>query len=108
MDHLREGIGLVGYAQKKPIDEYKREGFAMFQDLMTRISKESVTTFFRAQFSAEPPRPEPERKVQRDLAYTHGDASEERAARSEQLKRLPNWGKKRGGKKSRRQPAAGR
>jgi preprotein translocase subunit SecA len=108
MDHLREGIGLVGYAQKKPIDEYKREGFAMFQDLMTRIGKESVTTFFRAQFSAEPPRPEPERKVQRDLAYTHGDASEERAARSEQLKRLPNWGKKRGGKKARRQPAAGR
>jgi hypothetical protein len=46
--------------------------------------------------------------VQRDLAYTHGDASEERAARSEQLKRLPNWGKKRGGKKARRQPAAGR
>jgi preprotein translocase subunit SecA len=105
MDHLREGIGLVGYAQKKPIDEYKREGFAMFQDLMSRISKESITTFFRAQFSAEPPRPiEEERKVQADLAYSHGDGGA--AERSAQLKRLPNWGRK-GRKRQRGQPQAG-
>jgi preprotein translocase subunit SecA len=34
MDHLREGIGLRGYAQKDPIVEYKREGFAMFEAML--------------------------------------------------------------------------
>ena len=104
MDHLREGIGLVGYAQKKPIDEYKREGFAMFKDLMTRIGTECVTTFFRAQFSAEPrPVEPPERKVQRDLAYSHNDGSG--GAKPQQARKLANWGKK-GRKKARPQAEA--
>ncbi|MDH5752628.1 MAG: preprotein translocase subunit SecA, partial [Deltaproteobacteria bacterium] len=91
MDHLREGIGLVGYAQKKPIDEYKREGFALFEDLMFRISKEGVSTFFRAHFSTEAPRPE-QRKVQEDLAYTHGDADD--AGKPSKAQKLANWGRK--------------
>ncbi|MEG2004561.1 MAG: preprotein translocase subunit SecA [Bilophila sp.] len=37
MDHLRDGIGLRGYGQRDPKLEYKREGFAMFQDLLVRI-----------------------------------------------------------------------
>ena len=32
MDMLREGIGLVGYAQKKPLDEYRKQAFEMFSD----------------------------------------------------------------------------
>ena len=75
MDHLREGIGLVGYAQKKPIDEYKRAGFDMFSDLMFRISKEAVTTFYRAQFGREQPAPVARREV--ELDYTHGEFPEE-------------------------------
>ena len=71
MDHLREGIGLVGYAQKKPIDEYKRAGFAMFQDLMFRISKEAVTTFFRAHFGLNAPRREARKEA--SLSFLHGD-----------------------------------
>ena len=106
MDHLREGIGLVGYAQLKPIDEYKREGFAMFEDLMARISKECVTTFFRAQFSAEPPRAEQERKVQADLAYSHGDEPADGSAKPQQVRKLPNWGKKRSGGRKRQRQAA--
>jgi preprotein translocase subunit SecA len=31
MDHLKEGIGLRGYAQKNPLNEYKREGFDLFR-----------------------------------------------------------------------------
>ena len=37
MDHLRDGIGLRGYGQKDPKQEYKKEGFAMFQDMVYRI-----------------------------------------------------------------------
>ncbi|MBN1364857.1 MAG: preprotein translocase subunit SecA [Syntrophaceae bacterium] len=37
MDHLREGIGLRGYAQKDPVREYQREGYEMFLDMISRI-----------------------------------------------------------------------
>jgi len=49
MDHLREGIGLRGYGQKNPKLEYKREGFAMFQDMMFSIYTESVKRLFSVQ-----------------------------------------------------------
>ena len=35
MDHLKEGIGLRGYAQKNPLTEYKKEGFSLFSNLMS-------------------------------------------------------------------------
>src|SRR5258708_11748921 len=34
MDHLKEGIGLRGYAQQNPLVEYQKEGFTMFESLM--------------------------------------------------------------------------
>ena len=40
MDYLRQGIGLRGYAQKQPVQEYKREAFDMFRDLLDRIKLE--------------------------------------------------------------------
>ena len=53
MDHLREGIGLRGYGQKNPKLEYKREGFAMFQDMMFSIYTESVKRLFSVQVVTE-------------------------------------------------------
>ena len=93
MDHLREGIGLVGYAQKKPIDEYKRAGFEMFAELMARIAKESVATFFRAQFSSEAAPPPVERK-QPKLRFSQGDESAASNS-SAKSRSIPNWGRKR-------------
>ena len=52
MDHLKEGIGLRGYAQKQPLLEYKKEGFELFQDLMTRIEEETLGILFRIQIAA--------------------------------------------------------
>lgn len=46
MDHLREGIGLRGYAQKNPLQEYKREGYQMFTGLMERFNEEVCTKLF--------------------------------------------------------------
>ncbi len=41
MDHLKEGIGLRGYAQVNPLQEYQREGFEMFEAMMGRIEPTS-------------------------------------------------------------------
>lgn len=49
MDHLKEGIGLRGYAQKNPLHEYKREGYEMFAALMERIKRESIRYLFQIQ-----------------------------------------------------------
>jgi len=49
MDILREGIGLRAYANKDPLLEYKREGYDMFQDMMTGAEQEVITSLFRVQ-----------------------------------------------------------
>jgi preprotein translocase subunit SecA len=53
MDHLKEGIGLRGYAQQNPLLVYKKEGFEMFQDLIARVKEETIRILFRIQL-AEP------------------------------------------------------
>ena len=47
MDHLRQGIGLVGYAQKDPKVEYKREGMKAFEGMWTGIERQVTGTIFR-------------------------------------------------------------
>ncbi|MDA8123213.1 MAG: preprotein translocase subunit SecA [Deltaproteobacteria bacterium] len=53
MDHLKEGIGLRGYAQKDPLKEYQREGFDMFSDLVHRIKEESLKRLFHVKVQRE-------------------------------------------------------
>jgi preprotein translocase subunit SecA len=53
MDHLKEGIGLRGYAQQNPLLIYKKEGFEMFQETIERIKSETLGILFRIQL-AEP------------------------------------------------------
>jgi len=47
LDHLKEGIGLRGYAQKDPLVEYKRESFELFQAMKERIDAEMVRYLWR-------------------------------------------------------------
>ena len=47
MDHLRQGIGLVGYAQKDPKVEYKREGMRAFESMWKRIAVQVTGSIFR-------------------------------------------------------------
>ncbi|TMQ63527.1 MAG: preprotein translocase subunit SecA [Candidatus Eisenbacteria bacterium] len=54
MDHMREGIGLRAYGQRDPLLEYKREAFAMFEELTRSIREETVRTIFRATLVLEP------------------------------------------------------
>jgi len=53
MDHLKEGIGLRGYAQKDPLKEYQREGFELFADLVFRIKAESLKRLFHVRVQRE-------------------------------------------------------
>lgn len=46
LDHLKEGIGLRGWGQKNPLIEYKREAFAMFQDMLKQIRVDIVHHIF--------------------------------------------------------------
>ncbi len=57
LDALRQVVHLRSYAQKKPIDEYKREAFAMFQRMLTGIREDVTRTLAHARFQqAMPPR----------------------------------------------------
>ncbi len=49
IDILREGIHLRGYGQRDPLQEYKREAFDMFNQLLRSIQEESIQLLFRAQ-----------------------------------------------------------
>lgn len=53
MDHLRQGIGLRGYAQKNPKQEYKREAFVMFNEMLSRIKHDVASKLILTQFVAE-------------------------------------------------------
>ena len=53
MDYLRQGIGLRGYAQKQPMQEYKRESYEMFTELLQNIKQEVIRILARVQVKAE-------------------------------------------------------
>ena len=68
IDHLKEGIGLRGYAQKDPLIEYKKESFLLFQAMQDRIEEEALRFLFLIQ-----PIPEEEMdswKQRRELKMT--------------------------------------
>ncbi len=78
MDHLRDGIGLRGYGQKDPKQEYKKEGFNMFTDMLTRISANVAEKLFRVQIVRQN---EAEQAEARRRA--HAQAQAQAAARAE-------------------------
>jgi len=47
MDHLKQGIGLRGYGQKNPLNEYKREGFDLFMRMIEMVKEQTVSTLMR-------------------------------------------------------------
>jgi preprotein translocase subunit SecA len=57
MDHLKEGIGLQGYAQKDPLKEYQKQGFELFADLVGRMKEESLRRLYRVQVQRESDQP---------------------------------------------------
>jgi preprotein translocase subunit SecA len=73
MDHLKEGIGLRGYAQQDPLIIYKKEGFEMFQDMISRIKEETVGILFRIQISEPKKIDDLQQKKEQKLIFSSGD-----------------------------------
>jgi preprotein translocase subunit SecA len=57
MDHLKEGIGLRGYAQQDPLVAYKKESFDMFEAMMAKFQEDTVRFLFRMQILGSDGRP---------------------------------------------------
>jgi preprotein translocase subunit SecA len=72
MDHLKEGIGLRGYGQKDPKQEYKREGFSLFQDLLFRIKENTFQPLTRLQLQVVREE-EFKHEEQKELQYAGGE-----------------------------------
>jgi preprotein translocase subunit SecA len=53
MDYLKEGIGLRGYGQKNPLNEYKREGFEMFGQMVETVKSQIVSSLMRVRVVRE-------------------------------------------------------
>jgi len=70
MDHLRDSIGLRGYGQKDPKQEYKKEGYNLFIDMVARVSSNVVTKLFAMQVK----QPEEEERLELDDLARHQDA----------------------------------
>ncbi|MGL4380323.1 MAG: preprotein translocase subunit SecA [Vibrio sp.] len=76
MDHLRQGIHLRGYAQKNPKQEYKRESFELFEELLESLKSDVITVLskVRVQQQEEVERMEAQRQAQAAEAARHAQA----------------------------------
>jgi preprotein translocase subunit SecA len=90
MDYLRQGIHLRGYAQKNPKQEYKRESFELFQQMLDTLKHDVISILSKVQVQAqsdieemEARRRQEEAKIQRDYQHAAAEAlvgAEESAA----------------------------
>ena len=74
MDHLRDGIGLRGYAQQDPLREYQREGYETFMDMIHRIKADTVSTLFHLQVRPHHEVPEEAQAAQQPMFLSHGES----------------------------------
>ncbi|MDL1957355.1 MAG: preprotein translocase subunit SecA [Candidatus Desulfofervidus auxilii] len=73
MDYLREGIGLRGYGQKDPLQEYKREGFMMFHEMIERIKEQTIAHLFRVEIRREEEIADLRPETPKDMRLSHGE-----------------------------------
>jgi preprotein translocase subunit SecA len=77
IDHLKEWIGQMGYAQKDPLVEYKKQSFELFEEMLDRIDIETVRALYHLQVTVEEP---PEQRLARrprrgQLTFTKANAT---------------------------------
>ncbi|HHJ15981.1 MAG TPA: preprotein translocase subunit SecA [Gammaproteobacteria bacterium] len=85
MDHLRQGIHLRGYAQKNPKQEYKREAFEMFTELLERIKLDVVSILSKVQVRTESDveAVDEQRRSSAEMQFRHDEASAMQAGEGE-------------------------
>ncbi len=90
MDHLKEGIGLRGYGQLNPLQEYQREGFDMFAAMLDRFEADVVEKLYSVRIAAEEDVERLERQRRRErppLILAHGGDGDGAPPRPQQVKR---------------------
>jgi preprotein translocase subunit SecA len=88
LDHLRQGIGLRAYAQKDPLNEYKREAFNLFEAMLERLRERVVSVLAHVELQLTPkeeaallPTGEQEmHETREDPAFAHADAAPQQSA----------------------------
>ncbi len=73
MDHLRQGIHLRGYAQKNPKQEYKRESFELFQQMLETLKHDVISVLSKVQVQAQSDVEEMEERRRQEDAKIHRD-----------------------------------
>jgi preprotein translocase subunit SecA len=91
MDHLRDGIGLRGYGQKDPKEEYKREGFELFQDMLYRIKENTLKALTHLRIQKQVTEDEFQHKEQDNLQYAGSDESSDN--KKQPVKKEPKIGR---------------
>jgi preprotein translocase subunit SecA len=87
MDHLRQGIHLRGYAQKNPKEEYKREAFQLFSDMLEALKHEVIRllTRIRIQTVEDVDALEAQNRRQQPMNYLHPSVQGEEAGEQEEV-----------------------
>ncbi|MDQ6986301.1 MAG: preprotein translocase subunit SecA [Mariprofundaceae bacterium] len=92
MDHLRQSVGLRGYAQKQPLQEYKRESFELFAGMLDRVRLETMLALHQVQ--VEQPVPVEEPRQETPIQYSHGaDMPEEEEVTETYRRNQPKVGR---------------
>ncbi|HVE55666.1 MAG TPA: preprotein translocase subunit SecA [Pyrinomonadaceae bacterium] len=99
IDHLKQGIGLVGYGQKDPLVEYKKQSFDMFQDMLDRIDTNTARSLFNLEIVVKDEQEEMERlerlerqrarKQAAGMAFTGAMATATAAGDTEEVRHTP-------------------
>jgi len=99
IDHLKQGIGLVGYGQKDPLVEYKKQSFDMFQDMLDRIDTNTTRALFNLEIVVKDEQEEMERleRLERQrakrqaagMAFTGAMATATAAGDTEEVRHTP-------------------
>ncbi|MCP4548785.1 MAG: preprotein translocase subunit SecA [bacterium] len=88
LDNLKSGIGLRAYAQKDPLIEFKSEGFALFEEFISRVDRDSLYTLFHLEVRTAPETYEGEDlsqvKTEHDSADSYKDAAQKQRAQAAQ------------------------
>jgi preprotein translocase subunit SecA len=76
MDYLRQGIGLRGYAQKNPKQEYKREAYLMFGEMLDQVKYDAISMLSRIRIQSEEDvaRMEAQRRAEQSMEFNSKDA----------------------------------
>jgi len=93
MDHLKEGIGLRGYAQRDPLVEYKKESYGLFEDLMSRIEEDTLRFLFLLQPIEQKKQEEQLERKQRRQQFITSNQGDGNGAASQVKRDAPKVGR---------------